>query len=94
MEFVGKRIKLLAISPERGVAYVEYGASDVFSIGPPSFRSQPVRNWKTIQTMLEDFSKEEELADFKSSFKNWDELAHYLQQLYVENNQALLTGQV
>lgn len=91
MGFTEKQIQLLAISPERGVAYAKYGASDVFSMGPPSFRPQPVRNWKTIQTMLEDFFKEEELNSFESSFSNWDELARYLQQLYVENNQALLS---
>jgi hypothetical protein len=92
MVFIGKQIQLLAISPERGVAYAKYGISAVFSMGPPSFRPQPVQNWETIQTMLEDFFKGEELDNFESSFSSWDEFAKYLQQLYVENNQALLTG--
>jgi len=92
MVFAVKHIQLLAISPERGVAYIKYGDSDIFSVGPPSFRPQPMQNWETIETMLEDFFKKEELADFKSSFNSWDELTKYLQQLYVESNQALLNG--
>jgi hypothetical protein len=90
MVFAVKNIQLLAISPERGVAYVRYGDSGIFSIGPPSFRRQSVQNWETIQTKLEDFFKEEELARFRSDFSSWDEFTKYLQKLYVESNRAML----
>lgn len=92
MPFTRKRIRLLAISPERGVAYAKYGDSAIFSIGPLSFRPKRVQNWSAVESRLGDFSQEEELADFKSSFNSWDELAKYLQQLFVESNQALLPG--
>lgn len=90
MGFTKKHIQLLAISPERGVAYVKYGDSDIFFMGPPSFRPEPVPSWEVAQNRLEDFLKEEELVNFQSSFNGWDELAKYLQQLFVESNRDLL----
>jgi len=90
MPFIRKRIQLVAISPERGHAYVRYGDSDVFSIGPPSFRPQSVQ--KLDESQLQDFFTGEELVVFESTFNSWRKLTKYLQKLYVKSNQALLTG--
>jgi len=89
MEFT-KRIQLLAISPERGVAFARYKNNGIFGIGPPFFKLQAVKNWDATLSRLGDFSQEEELLDFQSSFDNWDELAKYLKELFVENNKYLL----
>ncbi len=85
-----KRIQLLAISPERGVAFARYKSNGIYGIGPPFFDLKAVKNWNATLSRLGDFFMEEELVDFQSSFNGWDELAKYLQELYVKNNQALL----
>ncbi len=90
METTQKRIQLLAISPKDGVAYARYKNNGIYGIGPPSFVLKAVKNWEVIESLLGDFFMEEELIDFKSSFDSWDELAKYLQELYVKNNQPLL----
>ncbi|MBC8457408.1 MAG: hypothetical protein H8D67_05365 [Deltaproteobacteria bacterium] len=85
-----KRIQLIAISPEDGVAFARYKNNGIYGIGPPFFDLKAVKNWNAILSRLGDFFMEEELVDFQSSFNGWDELAKYLQELYVKNNQALL----
>jgi len=90
METTQKRIKLLAISPERGVAYARYKDNGIYGIGPPSFVLKAVKNWGVIESFLGDFFMDEELIDFQSSFDSWDELAEYLKELFVKNNLDLL----
>ncbi len=90
MAFNKKRIQLLAISPEDGVAYARYKNNGIFGIGLPFFNLQRVKNWDATLSRLGDFFQEEELVNFQSSFDNWDELAKYLKELFVENNKYLL----
>ncbi|MFQ5677016.1 MAG: hypothetical protein ACE5G1_14055 [bacterium] len=90
MTFNKKRIQLLAISPEDGVAFAKYKNNGIYAIGPPFFNIRAVKNWEAILSRLEDYFKEEELVDFQSSFNSWDELAKYLRELFVENSKHLL----
>jgi len=84
MEFTKKRIQLLAISPERGVAFARYKNNGIYAIGPPFFELKAVKNWEAILSRLGDFFMEEELVDFQSSFNDWDELAKYLQEFMLK----------
>jgi len=90
MAFTKKCIQLLAISPERGVAFARYKNNGILGIGPPFFDLQRIKNWNAILSRLGDFFQEEELVNFQSSFDSWDELAKYLKELYVESNKYLL----
>ena len=54
MEFTKKCIQLLAISPERGVAFARYKNNGIYGIGPPFFELKAVKNWEAILSRLGD----------------------------------------